>query len=83
VPATAIETLSNLQRQSLDALKDVQAAQYTALTSLRELAAQAPALPTVAGWNELVELNASFLRKVFEQQSAYATQLVNLFTLTK
>jgi hypothetical protein len=83
VPATALKTLGNLQQQSLDALKDVQAAQYTALTSLRELATQAPALPTVAGWNELIELNTTFIGKLFEQQSAYATQLVNLFTLTK
>jgi hypothetical protein len=81
--SSTLETLGQLQSQSLDALKGVQDAQLAALTSLREIAAQTPTLPTVAVWNELVELNTAFVGKLFEQQSAYATQLVGLFTPAK
>jgi hypothetical protein len=81
MPTNALETLGQLQSQSLEALKGVQDAQLAALTSLREIAAKAPALP--AAWNDLVELNTSFVGKLLEQQSAYTTQLVGLFTPAK
>ena len=85
--ATYIETLGKLQQQSLDALKQAQATQLSALSTIGELAGELPAfrptatvenLPTFA---ELTELNAAFARNVIEQQNAYVSQLAGLFTV--
>ena len=85
--ATYIETLGKLQEQSLDALKQAQAAQLAALGTIADLAGEIPAfgpatavenLPTFA---ELTELNAAFARNVLEQQNAYASQFAGLFTV--
>jgi hypothetical protein len=87
--ATYLETLGKLQQQSLDGLKQVQATQLAALTTINELVSDAPAfrpasafesIPTFA---ELAELNAAFTRSVLEQQTAYATQLAGVFTATQ
>jgi hypothetical protein len=85
--ATYIETLGKLQQQSLDALKQAQATQLAALSTISEVVGEAPAfrpaaviesLPTFA---ELAELNASFVRNVLEQQHVYASQLAGVFTV--
>lgn len=87
--ATYLETLGKLQKQSLDALKQVQATQLAALTTIGELVSDAPAfrpapvfekLPSFA---ELAELNATFTRSILEQQNAYLTQLAGIFTTTQ
>ena len=86
--ATYLETIEKLQKTGLDALKQAQATQLAALTTLGELAADVPAytpaaffesMPTFA---ELAELNATFTRSVLEQQKAYASQLAGIFAAT-
>jgi hypothetical protein len=87
--ATYLETLEKLQQTGLDALKQAQASQLAALTTIGELVSDVPALkpsalfenlPTFA---QLAELNASFTRSVLEQQKAYASQLAGVFTATQ
>ena len=82
---TYLETLGKLQEQSLEALKQVQATQLAALTTIGELVSTVPpfrtpsagSLPTFA---ELSELNASYVRSLLEQQNAFASQLAGVFT---
>jgi hypothetical protein len=87
--STYIESLGKLQQQSLDALKQAQATQLAALTTIGQIVADVPAfkpgaafenLPTFA---ELADLNAAFARNILEQQSAYASQLAGVFTATQ
>ncbi len=87
--ATYLETLEKLQQTSLDTLKQVQAGQLAALTTIGELVSGVPATkPTAAFENlptfaQLAELNASFMRNVLEQQKAYASELAGIFTATQ
>src|ERR1700738_2326387 len=84
--ATYLETISKLQAQSLDALKQVQATQLATLTTISELVSNVPAFRPAAGFEnlptvaELTDLNTSFVRSVIEQQNALASQLAGLFT---
>ena len=86
---TYLETLGKLQDQSLEAIKQVQATQLAALTTIGELLSAVPpfrtapaagSLPTFA---ELSELNAAFVRSLIEQQNAYASQLAGVFSATQ
>lgn len=81
---TYLETLTKLQHQSLDMLKNVQEAQLQTLTSIRDMVAgiEIPAVPTsesLPALDKVVELNTQFATAIFEQQKAYATQLTSLF----
>jgi hypothetical protein len=84
--STYIESLSKLQQQSLEAIKQAQAAQLAALTTLGQIVADVPAFKPAAAFEnlptfaELAELNASFARSILEQQSAYVSQLAGVFT---
>jgi hypothetical protein len=86
---TYLETLGKLQEQSLEALKQVQATQLAALTTIGELVSTVPPFrsPSAAGslptFAELSEMNASFVRSLLEQQNAYASQLAGMFTATQ
>jgi hypothetical protein len=86
---TYLETLGKLQAQTLEAVKQVQATQLAALTTIGELVSNVPpfrtpesagSLPTFA---ELAEQNAAFVRSMIEQQNAYASQLAGMFTATQ
>jgi hypothetical protein len=84
---TYLETIAKLQAQSLDALKQAQATQVATLTTIGEIVSNVPApsmplgnLPTLA---ELTELNTAFAKNVLEQQSAFASQLAGVFTVTQ
>ena len=87
--ATYTETLSKLQEQTLEALKQAQATQVAALTTIGELVSTVPTFRPAAGldalptFTELVDLNAAFTRNVLEQQAAYAAQLASIFTATQ
>ena len=87
--ATYLETIEKLQQTSLDALKQAQATQLAALTTLGELVTDVPAakpaaffqsLPTFA---ELAELNTAFTRSVLEQQTSYASALAGIVATTQ
>jgi hypothetical protein len=86
---TYLETIAKLQAQSLDALKQAQATQVATLTTIGEIVSNVPSfqpsmplgnLPTLA---ELTELNTAFAKNVLEQQSAFASQLAGVFTVTQ
>ena len=85
--ATYIETLGKLQQQSLDALKQAQATQLSALTTLANLAADAPAfrpaavIETLPTFAELADLNTAFVRNTIDQQNAYVAQLAGVFAV--
>lgn len=87
--ATYLETIGKLQQQALDVLKQAQATQLAALTTLGELVSDVPAfkpaaaLENVPTFAELAELNASFARNILEQQNDYAAKLAGLFTATQ
>ena len=70
---TYIESLSKLQQQSLDSLKQIQATQLAALTTISQIVSDVPAFKPAA----------AFARSILEQQSAYATQLAGVFTATQ
>src|ERR1700676_2712517 len=86
---TYIESLSKLQQQSLDSLKQIQATQLAALTTISQIVSDVPAFKPAAAFEnlptfaELADLNAAFARSILEQQSAYATQLAGVFTATQ
>jgi hypothetical protein len=81
-----IETLEKVQQQSLEGLKQAQAAQIAAVSSFRELIANAAGkfpvaegfrnIPTIVG--QVSELNSAFAVKLIEQQNDYVNQLVNV-----
>ena len=87
--ATYLETLGKLQQQSLDALKQVQASQLAALTTIGELVSSAPGMRPMSGTEslpsmaEIAELNTTFVRNVIEQQNAFASQLAGVCTTTQ
>jgi len=87
--ATYLETIEKLQKAGLDALKQAQATQLAALSTIGELVTDVPAakpaaffesLPTFA---ELAELNATFTRNVLEQQKTYASALAGIVATTQ
>lgn len=84
--ATYIETIGKLQQQSLDAIKQAQATQLAALSTVADLVSEVPAFRPAGAENlpsfaELAELNAAFARNVLEQQNVYASQLAGIFTV--
>ncbi len=83
---TYIDTIEKLQAQGLEALKQAQAAQISAVSSVRELITNATSklpgaqsfrnIPTVI--SQVSELNSAFAVKLIEQQNEYVNQLVNV-----
>ncbi|HEV3086981.1 MAG TPA: hypothetical protein VGX96_07110 [Candidatus Elarobacter sp.] len=86
-----IENLEKVQQQSLEGLKQAQAAQIAAIGSFRELIANATSkfpvaeglrnIPTIVG--QVSELNSAFAVKLIEQQNDYVNQLVNVLKSAK
>jgi hypothetical protein len=87
--ASYLEILAKFQHQTLENLKQIQAAQVATLHTARELVASLPSvssvpnvpiiegMPTIA---QLTELNTSFATQLLEQQKAYAAQLTEVFS---
>jgi len=81
---TYIDTIEKLQAQGLEALKQAQAAQISAVSSFRELVTNATSklpgaeslrnIPTVV--SQVSELNSAFAVKLIEQQNDYVKQLL-------
>ena len=86
---TYLEILEKIQAQTLDNVKQTEAAQISTLQTVREVAASLPSLmklpngPTIEGLPTLaqvVELNSSFATQVLDQQKAFASQLAEVFS---
>jgi hypothetical protein len=81
---TYIDTIEKLQAQGLEALKQAQAAQISAVSSVRELVTNATSklpgadslknIPAVI--SQVSELNSAFAVKLIEQQNDYVKQLL-------
>ena len=83
--ATTHDLIAKLQAQSLDTLKQAQAAHVAALETIREVVAEIPTSPAAAVESlptitDVVELNSKFAKQLLDQQNAYATQLATIFT---
>jgi hypothetical protein len=87
--ATYLEMLAKIQAQTLENLKQVQAAQVATLHTARELVASLPSMstvpsvPTIEGMPtlaQITELNTSFATQLLDQQKAYAAQIAEIFT---
>ena len=81
-----VDTIEKFQTQGLEAIKQVQAAQLSAVSSLREMFVNATAklpnaqtfsnIPTVI--SQISELNSTFAVKLIEQQNDYVNALINV-----
>ena len=88
---TYTDTIEKLQQQGLEALKQAQAAQVSAVNSFRDIISNATSklpgaeglrnIPTVI--SQVNELNSAFAVKLIEQQNEYVSQLVNLLKSAK
>jgi hypothetical protein len=86
VNETYVDTIEKFQAQGLEALKQAQAAQVSAVSSFREIIANATSklpgassmsnIPTVIA--QVSDLNTSFAVKLIEQQNEYVNQLLGL-----
>jgi hypothetical protein len=81
---TYVDTIEKLQAQGLEALKQAQAAQISAVSSFRELVTNATSklpgaeslknIPAVV--SQVSELNSAFAVKLIERQNDYVKQLL-------
>ncbi len=81
-----VDTIEKFQAQGHEAIKQVQAAQLSAVGSLREMFVNATAklpnaqtfrnVPTVI--SQISELNSTFAVKLIEQQNEYVNALLNV-----
>jgi hypothetical protein len=86
---TYLEILEKIQAQTLDNVKQTEAAQISTLQTVREVAASLPSLmhlpnvPTIEGMPTLaqvVELNSSFATQLLDQEKAFASQLAEVLS---
>ena len=86
---TYLEILEKIQAQTLDNVKQTQAAQISTLQMVREVVASLPSLmnlpnvPTIEGIPtpaQVVELNSSFATQLLDQEKAFASQLAEVFS---
>jgi hypothetical protein len=86
---TYLAILEKIQAQTLDNVKQIEAAQISTLQTVREVAASLPSLmnlpnlPTIEGFPTLAqvtELNTSFATQLLDQGKAFTSQLVEVFS---
>jgi hypothetical protein len=86
---TYLEILEKIQAQTLDNVKQAEAAQISTLQTVREVAASLPSLmnlpnlPTIEGMptlGQVVEMNSSFATQLLDQEKAFASQLAEVFS---
>ena len=70
-------------RKTLDNVRQIQSVQVSTLTTARELIAELPTIKGVPTFTQISELGTSFATQLLDQQKAFASQLVNLFTLPR
>jgi hypothetical protein len=73
---TYLEILEKIQAQTLDNVKQIEAASLPSLMKLPN-GPTIEGLPTLA---QVVELNSSFATQVLDQQKAFASQLAEVFS---
>jgi hypothetical protein len=86
---TYLEIVEKIQAQTLDNVKQTEAAQISTLHMIREVVASLPSLmnlpnvPTIEGiptLAQVVELNSSFATQLLDQEKAFASQLAVVFS---
>jgi hypothetical protein len=89
---TYLEILEKIQTQTLDNVKQTEAAQISTLQMVREVVASLPSLmnlpnvPTIEGiptLAQIVEVNSSFATQLLDQEKAFASQLAEVFSPAK
>jgi hypothetical protein len=75
---TYLEVIQKIQAQTLDNVKQIQAAQIATLTLARELIAELPSAKGVPTFSQITELGSSFATQLLDQQKAFTTQLVDV-----
>src|SRR5450759_1385314 len=78
--ANYLEILQKIQAQTLDNLKQIEAAQVATLTTARELIAELPTAKGVPTFAQITELATSFATQVLDQQKAFASQVADVVT---
>ena len=78
--ANYLEILQKIQDQTLDNVKQIEAAQVATLTTVRELIAELPTAKGVPTFAQITELVTSFATKVLDQQKAFASQVSDVIT---
>jgi hypothetical protein len=86
---TYLEILEKIQAQTLDNVKQIEAAQISTLQTVREVAASLPSLmnlpnlPTIEGLPtlaQITELNTSFATQLLDQGQAFTSQFAEVFS---
>ena len=78
--ANYLEILEKIQAQTLDNVKQIEAAQIATLTTARELIAELPTAKGVPTFAQITELVTSFATQVLDQQKAFASQVADVIT---
>jgi predicted outer membrane protein len=78
--ANYLDILQKIQAQTLDNVKQIEAAQVATLTTARELIAELPTAKGVPTFAQITELVTSFATQVVDQQKAFASQVADVIT---
>ena len=78
--ASYLDILQKIQAQTLDNVKQIEAAQIATLTTARELIAELPTAKGVPTFAQITELVTSFATQVLDQQKAFASQVADVVT---
>jgi len=78
--ASYLDILQKIQAQTLDNVKQIEAAQVATLTTARELIAELPTAKGVPTFAQITELVTSFATQVLDQQKAFASQVADVVT---
>jgi hypothetical protein len=74
---TYLEVVQRIQAQTLDNVKQIQAAQIATLKLARQLIAELPTAKGVPTFAQITDLGGSFATQLLDQQKAFANQLVD------
>jgi TRAP-type mannitol/chloroaromatic compound transport system substrate-binding protein len=78
--ANYLEILQKIQDQTLDNVKQIQAAQVATLTTAREIIAELATAKDFPTFAQITELGTSFATQVLDQQKAFASQVADVMT---
>jgi hypothetical protein len=80
---TYLELLEKIQAQTLDNVKQIEAAQISTLQTVREVAADLPSAmssPNVPTLSQVVALATSFATELVDQEKAFVNQVSEVFS---
>jgi hypothetical protein len=75
---TYLELLQKIQAQTLENVKQIQAAQIATLRTARELIAALPTARGVPTLAQITELSSSFANQLLDQQEVFVNELADV-----